>query len=258
VGRKYLILAVIAIMEFCSCQKVINVNLNNAASKFVITGNVSNEPGPYIVSISKTINFSEDNVFPSVTNALVVITDSIAAVTDTLSRGAAGYYQTHVLQGIPGHVYQLYVNIGGQVFLSRSVMPQPIALDSIYVVSATFGDKKDVTAVYNDPVGVGNHYHLTLSIADSSSTNIYIHSDQVTDGNRVLQQLRNSIDIHSGDSVKVALECIDDSVYKYYSTLSQTINQNSATPANPQTNISGGSLGYFSAHTVSRKGIIAD
>jgi hypothetical protein len=50
--------------------------------------------------------------------------------------------------------------------------------------------------------------------------------------------------------------CIDKNVYNYFFSLLQVTGNNggfqSASPDNPITNISGGALGYFSAHTVSR------
>jgi hypothetical protein len=48
------------------------------------------------------------------------------------------------------------------------------------------------------------------------------------------------------------MRCIDKGAYDYFYSLDQitSTNGNSATPANPVSNISGGALGYFSAHTV--------
>ncbi|WP_374459435.1 hypothetical protein [Chryseobacterium taeanense] len=49
------------------------------------------------------------------------------------------------------------------------------------------------------------------------------------------------------------MQCIDESVYTFYSALleiSDTGTGGGITPANPPSNISNGALGYFSAHTV--------
>ncbi len=53
--------------------------------------------------------------------------------------------------------------------------------------------------------------------------------------------------------------CIDAAVYKYwYSFLTggASGDSNSASPANPVTNIKGGALGYFSAHTLQTKTVV--
>jgi hypothetical protein len=254
---KNTLIIVFALLSFSSCQKVINVNLNDAAPKYVITGNVTNEPGPYTVKVSKTIAFSQDNTFPGISGAAVCITDSNLALTDTLSELSPGTYHTHNLTGIPGHTYKLMVAIGSSSFHSSSTMPQPITLDTVYTAKSAFGKNVNVVPWYNDPAAFGNSYHLVLKVRDSISNEIYVHNDQFLNGGEVKGTLRNEIDIHTGDPVTVELQCVDNAVYQYYRDLSQTIQQNSAAPANPQSNITGGTLGYFSAHTVDRRTIIA-
>ncbi|HKZ66576.1 MAG TPA: hypothetical protein VJ111_09490, partial [Chitinophagaceae bacterium] len=65
-------------------------------------------------------------------------------------------------------------------------------------------------------------------------------------------------DIKSGDTVKLDMLCIDPAVYKYWYSVNQsaTGNSQSASPANPVSNISGGALGYFSAHTIQTKTLL--
>ncbi len=251
-------IAILFIMSaFCSCQKVIKVNLNSAAPRYVVAGNVTDQPGPYTINITKTIDFSQDNTFPGVSGATVFITDSNNNITDTLTEGSAGNYLTHTLVGVPGHTYHLDIAVGGNIFVCSSTMPQPVLLDSVRTQKSSFGKNIDVVPYYKDPVATGNNYHLTLKVKDSVSTEIYIHNDDLINGNEVANTLFNNIDVKTGDSITVELQCTDHKVNQYYDNLQQTIQQNSATPANPQSNITGGALGYFSAHTVDRKTIVA-
>ncbi|MEO6219108.1 MAG: DUF4249 domain-containing protein, partial [Ginsengibacter sp.] len=64
--------------------------------------------------------------------------------------------------------------------------------------------------------------------------------------------------IMSGDTILLDMQCIDAAVYKYWFSLNQsaTGNSQSASPANAVTNINGGALGYFSAHTLQTKSVI--
>jgi hypothetical protein len=58
------------------------------------------------------------------------------------------------------------------------------------------------------------------------------------------------------DIVSVEMQCITRPTYLYYYTLNQQSGSGpggGTTPANPPTNIQGGALGIFSAHTVQRK-----
>ncbi len=240
-----------------SCRKVIKVDLNSSSPRYVIEGNVTDQPGPYHVSITKSVNFDQDNNFPGVSNAQVVITDVTSNITDTLTEESTGYYTTHFITGVQGHTYSLSVASGSNVFQATSTIPPAVRIDGIYTEKALFGDNPNTVLVFNDPVGTGNYYHMLLSVGDSTSTNLTIIDDALQDGHKVLWPLRSDIKIVTGDTITVEFQCIDKRVFQFYRDLQLTEGQNSAAPANPQSNISGGALGYFSAHTVDRMKVVA-
>src|ERR1700761_1041594 len=80
-----------------ACKKVIDVDLKNAAPQIVIEGNITDAGGAYEVKISKTVDFSADNVFPPVTNAAVTITDSTMNRTEQLLQVDSGLYITSTI-----------------------------------------------------------------------------------------------------------------------------------------------------------------
>jgi len=240
----------LGVIGLYSCQKVIDIELNPSTPQYIITGNVTDQPGPYEVKITKSINFEQDNNFPTVSGAKVCITDQNVGLTDTLTEIAPGRYRTHILTGTPGHTYKLVVMLGNEMFSSVSTMPQPIPLDSLYAKAATFGDGTDIVAVYNDPAERGNFYHLVLAVQDRPSREIYLHNDKINNGAKVTHVLSNDVDLRTGDIITVSLQCIDAGVYDFYYSLDQALKQNSAVISNPKTNIQGGAMGYFCAHTV--------
>ena len=243
---------------FSACKKVINVNLNSSNPRYVVQGNVTDQPGPYVVSITKTVNFDQDNVFPTVSGAIVVITDVMANQVDTLSERTPGNYSTHIIAGVSGHTYRLYVNAAGNVFTASSTMPALVTLDSLYTQPSPFGKRPELVPVYTDPVLVGVHYHYYHFMEyknDTESSNVLVRNDALING-QVTKQPIGGDGLNPGDSIALYMECIDSGIYVYYSTLNQTNNQNSATPTNPLTNLTGGALGYFSAHTSSMKSLI--
>ncbi len=250
---------ILLLAAFSACKKVINVDLNSSSPRYVVQGNVTDVPGVYTVSITKTISFDQDNVFPTVSGAIVVITDVTAGVTDSFSETSPGCYTSHVLAGTPDHTYQLYVNAANNIFTASSTMPAHITLDSLYTQASRFGGTHpQLVPVYTDPplVGINYHYYHFMEYKnDTASADVIVRNDALING-QVVKQPIGGDDLVSGDSVAVYLECIDSSVYQYYSTLNQTNNQNSATPANPLTNLTGGALGYFSAHTSSVRSLI--
>ena len=250
---------ILLLMAFGACKKVINVNLNSTSSRYVVEGNVTDQAGPYLVTITKSINFDQDNVWPTVSGAIVVITDVTAGHVDTLTEATPGNYNTHIITGVPGHKYQLYVNAANHVFTATSIMPAVVALDSLYTQANPFGGKHpELVPLYTDPILVGSnyhYYHFTEYKNDTESSNIIIRNDALING-QVVRMPIGGDGLNSGDSVAIYLECIDSGIYQYYSTLNQTEDQNSASPSNPLTNLTGGALGYFSAHTSSLKTLI--
>ena len=236
-----------------SCKKVISVDLNAASPRYVVEANITDQPGPYLVKITRTVNFDADNIYPAVSGAVVRITDNTTGQIDTLKETSPGNYNTTALTGTPGHKYQLYINASNNIFNATSAMPLAVTLDSLYTQPSTFGRSISLVPSYTDPATKGNYYHFTEYINDTISKNVFIRNDNLINGQVMKQTLGNGL--RPGDFVVLSLECVDSVTYQYYYTLRLTENQNAATPANPQTNLSGGALGYFSAHTSSTKSV---
>ena len=251
---------IIISLPFFSCKKVINVDIKNASSQIVITGEVTNSSGPYTVSISSTINFSAANNFPPVSGALVTISDN-QGLHDLLSEISPGVYATHTFwQGQPGNTYTLNVSSSGKSYTAVSSMPQPVNMDSVGFQQSLRGGGKQVieaVAYFQDPAGVPNYYQFAESINDTVLTKIFIFSDRLSDGKNISQSLDDdSTDLQIGNQLTFSMYSIDENVYQYLNELRQLLDANpfnEATPANPDSNISGGALGYFSAHTIQTK-----
>ncbi|HET7117780.1 MAG TPA: DUF4249 family protein, partial [Hanamia sp.] len=182
--------------------------MENASIRTVITGEITNKAGPYLVNISKSVYYSSDNVFPPVSGAFVTITGN--GLVDTLSETTPGIYSTHKLQGKPGNTYSLYVSADNNTYTATSTMPQPVYLDSISFVA---GRKDNLYAVANfqDPPGVANYYQFIEYANGVEFTNgrgNSVFSDRLSDGryiNRLLYD--DSTDIKSGIVLKVQMNC---------------------------------------------------
>jgi hypothetical protein len=248
-----------------SCKKVIHIKVKDSDSKYVIEGIITNEPGVCKIYISRINPFNEGNNFPPVNDAVVKVKDNGAEIT--LTGNGDGLYQTSVINGTPGHVYDLSVTINNEVFTASCRMPQPVALDTLYISPGPFGQFKFGTISYKDPAGINNGYRFVQFVNGIKDPRIFWENDEFTDGEKVALQLDTGVDkkddprnINSGDEVTIEMQTLDETIYKYWYTLRSGGGDgtgNIASPYNPVTNIKGGALGYFSAHTVSRKVIIA-
>lgn len=241
---------------FFSCKKIINVDLKNAPPVLVIEGMVTNS-SPAQVLISKSVSFSADNIFPPVTNAVVSITDMRGNVYSLVQTDPGTYVNSNLL-GVPGAKYRLQVVENGNTYTATSTMPLQVNLDAVLASNIIFAGKSIpiVQPQYTDPANVANYYWFIECINRVENKRIFVWDDNLTNGGISTRPLiEPDSTINPGDTITVEMRCIDKPIYQYVRGL-QDLQQNAATPANPASNISGGVLGYFSAHTRQRKSVI--
>ena len=258
---RFVFALLVVIIGLAACQKVVNLNLKNASGKYVVEGNVTNLPGPYQVTIGKTGEVTSDYVFQGVGGATVSIRDNVGN-GETLLEVQPGVYQTQSLQGVEGRTYYLSILVDGKTYSASSVMPHQVNLDSLYIVDVYNFSKmvKAVVPVFTDPVGQGNSYRFNETINGVLDKTIFYQNDDFSDGktstNSLLRPDPDST-LHVKDNVSVEMQCIDKEVYKYWYSVDQSSTGDGGTMAsNPVTNITGGALGYFSAHTSQTKSIV--
>lgn len=248
-----------------SCTKVINVKLNEADKQLVIEGIVPYGDSGFLwlepvypqVKISETKSFEDSNSFIGVSGATVSITVNGATTYQMFEGKDTGIYESRQgdFLGHPGNTYQLTVTFNGKTYTATSTMPsQLVPLDSIWAESLTFAGKTNYTIYpsYKDPPGLGNSYRLVEYQNGVQVKHVFEQNDELSDGLIITRPLINPDGtLARGDLVRVDLQCIDANVYKYWFSLDQsaTGENQSATPANPVSNIEGGALGYFSAYS---------
>jgi hypothetical protein len=125
--------------------------------------------------------------------------------------------------------------------------------------------KRYITIGYSDPPGIPNYYRWVQYVNGRQEKSIFTASDEFTDGLKIRGQLNYTNDtddpnrdIKTGDSVRIDMLNLDSAVYQYWFSLRRNASGsgNTATPANPTSNISGGCLGYFSAQSVSSRSLL--
>lgn len=250
---------VLSLACLTSCEKVIHLDLNNTTPMVVIQGNIYDHPGPYLVTISKTVNFEESNTYPPVTGAKVEISDN-GGQRETLTESGSGTYKTSRLKGIAGRTYTLTVTTGEQTYQSVATMPYPVQPDSIYCGVNPFSGEKVTTIRFMDPPAVSNYYRLVYFINNIQQKNFYTLDDELFQGAIIryaLQSRDSEIKLLKGDQVTVWLESIDQGVYEYFRTAGRESGQ-SASPSNPVSNLTNGALGYFNASSVRKIALVID
>lgn len=247
---------------FTSCEKVVELKYKSNQSRIIIEANITNDAGPYLVKITKSISLPETGNYPTVNNAVVTISDD-AGNNETLTPQGNGIYSTTTLKGVEGRTYTLIVQAENQTYTAQSIMPQHVPFDSVKVEKLIIFRETEynLIPVYNDPITKGNHYRFVLSVNNTFINQHLIQNDEVRNG--VVNTLRLEINdddlkLKPGDSVNIKMQCIDNKVALYYTTLALIADSGpggGTTPNNPPNNISSGALGLFSAHAVETRSI---
>ena len=215
---------ILFVLIFSSCEKVIDLKLNDAEKKYVVESVITDQAGTAKVLITETKDCDEDNNFPGISGATVTIKETGGATT-TLTETSAGKYESPALTGISGKTYQLSVNIAGKTFSAVSTMPQKVDLDTIYTTDEfIFTDtRKIVNADFQDPGGRGNNYRFIQYVNGLKEKQLFIQNDDYTDGRINNNKLyyfpdddNDSTIIKSGDTVKIDMLCVDPNIYKYW------------------------------------------
>lgn len=256
---KPLLWLVLATSILTSCEQVIDVDLNDASPRYVIEGTITNGNNLPQVRVTQTKNFDESNSFGGITDAEVVLSDN-RGHTEILAHADSGHYLGNEIAGIPGRTYTLTVTIDEETFTASSTMPFPVAFEHLMIDSLSFFGETFLvpTPLYEDPEAVKNYYRHILFINDRKINAVFVSSDEGYNGSFIDRGLyyEGLEDLAKGDTVTVEMQSISEASYNYFDTLTQTINRSAASPANPTSNLSGGALGYFSAHTIQRRTII--
>lgn len=247
---------------FASCEKEIDLKLDDRSGQLVIEGNITDQPGPYYVQLTRSVPFTQTNVYPAVADATVTISDQTGK-TNVLVYAGNGRYKTSGLNAIVGNTYTLNVTVDGKTYTANSKLPPAVALDELLQDSIKFAGevRYAVRPIYTDPPLPGNNYRFIISVNGKSNKAYNLISDNIDNGkvNQRAFPIINDSDLEEvkkGDLITVEMQCLDQPIYTYYNALAEINGRGGVTPANPPSNISGGALGRFSAHTVAKKNMV--
>ena len=267
----YALLVLVSAVFMSACEEVTDIDLNTAAPRITVQAEITDQPGPYSVTLLKSESyFASNDSFPPVRNAIVSISDD-AGNTDALLETTPGVYKTTSLQGVSGRTYHLKIVSDGKTYEAYSYLPMTVKLDSVVSskITATGPRSKEsnkyyVKCLFNDPAGIADYYRVESAVVntDTLSSFYQIYSDEVSDGQRITYPVQRPT-FNLGDTATIMLYHINSSNNDYYKTANNILKNkkgpmasSSAPQANPLTNISGGALGYFGAYAVSLKKIV--
>lgn len=246
-----------------SCEKVIEIPLNEADQRIVIEAEIKDGIGNNYVLISKSGSVYNDEDFDKITDAIVLVKDDLENEYPFIHQ-ENGRYICEDLEAISGRTYSLLVQAEGQDYQAVSqVMAKP-KLDSLsyFQVTGQFGvpvgDTVNLISFHSvDNPDETNFYWMKIFRNEEPNTGYYLGDDQFINGEYFEAQFFGS-EAKNGDTVLVEMISMDKANYDYFIGLSNTLTTGpfAVSPANPPTNISNNALGYFGAYATDTMSII--
>jgi hypothetical protein len=252
-----IITAIACTFLFGSCTKTIIIDLKDVDKKLVVDAEIGNRAKQCVVKLSKSISYATDNTFSGLVGATVTISDD-AGNTFVLPHDTNGVYKNDTVIGISGVTYSLQIVAEGKTYTSVCKMPSPIVIDSIDNKELTFfGQKVKVVQVkFMDDGAVDNYYRFFKTVNGVRNGESEITNDLFSNG--ISTEIgfasrgpgsNDSTAFNAGNKIGATVQSVSKAVYLYFNSKAQNTNGQSGAPANPESNIIGGALGFFNAYT---------
>ena len=244
---------------FSSCEKVIDIPLQQSDLKIVVEGTIIDKLQPFSIRITATQDFFSKEKAPVVTDATVYIIDN-TGITDTLFYTTDGVYKTHTNRiAVVGRTYNLLILRGGNTYTAQTEMQPKFKMDSLnyYYAEANAFIPAGFKIIMSgqEPPEPGNFLRIIALKNDSIVVDPFkyiVYDDVFVNGSYIVSELPYNFQYN--DSVQIVTLGITKGYNNYLVALStQQSNSGSpfdSPPANPPSNLSKGAIGYFTAASV--------
>jgi hypothetical protein len=255
-------ISILFLLATTSCQKVIDLKVDDAEPKMVIEAKYDVIKQEVFVKLSKTISvFSTDN-YPQINSATVEITDA-NGVTALLSNQGDGTYLLENYAPIFGSQYKIRINVAGDIYEASDDLVNVVPLDSLnaeFQEESPFSEEGYVIFMNaTDPVGP-NFYRAIRKVNGEYKREIrdqFLFDDSFSEGNTQSVPIFTEL-YQVDDTVSIELISYSKKSYTYFQELQDIASGSgaSAAPANPTSNWSKEALGHFTVFGYDTKTII--
>ncbi|MCD8206717.1 MAG: DUF4249 domain-containing protein [Bacteroidales bacterium] len=267
--RKTIIfLLAFATIVISSCSKEIDLNYRNVDKVTVIEGFVTNEGVSVVVTTTRDI--SDTTHYPCVNDAVVSLSSSSGWSEELVySAEEEAYISPSEAKGVPGTTYSLSVTREGQTFTSQAYMHEAVEITEgrFCYYKVLFLKQLLFSAKIQDIADEDNFYHYifyrdgeryTESVMTDKKApggeldlNIMCVDEESTMSDWDMDMVEERF-VNEGDEFTLEVRSIDEQAYNYLYSLGMS----GMTSSNPIANFTGGALGYFSAHSITRLDVV--
>lgn len=267
--QKILILSLALFLT--GCEDVITVDLDTAAPRLVIDASIDwqkNTPGNEQKIVLSTTTGYYSTEFPTVSGAVVTVTNSSNTVFEFVEIPETGEYICSDFVPVIGETYNLKIVLNGQTYTaSETLIAVPEIEDNIDQNNkgGDTGDEIEITFYYQDDPSQANAYLNSVTEPHMPFPELEVEDDEHTNGN-MMQETYSSEDLKPGDHVDIKLYGISKNYFNYmFKLIVASGNDGSPFPTIPsavrgnivnQTDSNNYPFGYFRLSEIDRKDYI--
>ncbi len=259
---------ILLIFLVSSCEKIVELDLDESPPQLVIEANLDKELEELTVSISESNTYYSTDGYNRILGANLELQTPNGEVLEVEEIGEGEYRLA--TQDLENGIYTLSAEIDGTVYVASSELREQIPIFDLvteFTEETTFNDEGYfVYTRFADPVDEANFYrfvHYIDGVVENDGDDLQVLDDDLFNGNLARVPLFQKV-FEPGTTVTVDLVHFDAASYDYFNSLSDIISGGggpgggTAAPGNPNTNWSGGALGYFTAQTTSTASVLIE
>lgn len=258
---------IFCLLLFISCEKVVEVPLDEADVLLVVEAVMKDRDSSSFVKISSTSTVYTESNFPTVSGAIVNVTDNLGESFLFYEQSQTpGLYVNNDFKLKANRTYFLNVQSNGEVVSAEATTRSKPKIDSVTYTQEQFGFGDENFETYLvayhsvDNPNEENYYRLRIWINEEEVGFYYLGDDKFINGQNYEAQFFGSAP-ELGDSIRIEMLEMDKTNYKYQVGLSEQAAGGgpfSAAPSNPPTNIVGNAIGYFGVYMTDTASIVIE
>lgn len=263
------------------CTEEIDFDLNDDGfARLVVDAELTNVTKRHKVELTRTTSFYNGEVAPGVEGAKVEMRSPNQVILFTEDPGKPGtYYSADSTAGEIGVEYTLEIELADEVYTGVSKIGEVPNIDSLSFENLKnndgppFGQEEEgpneyflMSMWFQEPPTPDQQYmtltYINGKLDTDTVTEYTFFDDQILNGEYLDDIKFDVVEANYGDTVTIEMWSLQRAYYDgIFSLFSETIYRGGlfdAPPANVESNIDNGALGFFLTSGVTRKTIILD
>lgn len=222
--QRYIIVLLILVLGFTSCEEVIDVDLNTAAPRLVIDAALQWQKGTdgaiQKIKLSTTTGYF-DQVIPKVSGATVFVTNESGIVFDFFETvPSSGEYICTNFIPVLNATYQLTVLQDDVKYIATETLTPVTPIDKIEQRNdgGFTGEDIEIKFFYTDNGLTDDFYLFRAKLSTYQIPEYGVSRDEFYQGNQIFGLYSNE-DIKSGDELVLTLSGISEGYFNYLQVL---------------------------------------